>query len=57
MFNKTRARAGAIAYLEGALQLAQDLSDGELEYLVERALDRARSAQLKAVERVAATVH
>jgi hypothetical protein len=57
MFNKTRARVGAIAYLEGALLLAQDLVDGELEYLIERALDQARCAHVKSVERRAATVH
>jgi hypothetical protein len=57
MINKTRARAAVVVYLEGALQLAQDFDDGQLEELLERALDRARSAHLKAVERSEATVH
>ena len=57
MLNKTQARAGAIAYLEGALQLAQDFDDGQLEKLLEQALDRAHRAHLKAVECRVATVH
>jgi hypothetical protein len=39
----TQMRAALIAYLEGALKCAEDLEDGPTTYLVERALDEARS--------------
>jgi hypothetical protein len=41
--NAAQMRAALIAFLEGALKCAEDLEDGPTAYLVERALDEARS--------------
>jgi hypothetical protein len=57
MLNKTQARMAIVAYLEGAGRLAEELHDGELEYLIERTLDQARSGQATAAERAGITVH
>jgi len=46
-----------VAYLEGARQLAEELNDENIEYLIERALHQARRSQTKAVERTAITKH
>jgi hypothetical protein len=40
-------RGDLIKRLEDALALADDLQDGTTEYLIERALDEARSQQFK----------
>jgi hypothetical protein len=39
-----------IRYLEAALALADELEDGETGYLIERALDEARSRQFRLVK-------
>jgi mannitol-1-phosphate/altronate dehydrogenase len=57
MVNGTRARMAIVAYLEGARQLAEELNDESVEYLIERALHQARRSQIKAVERTAITKH
>jgi hypothetical protein len=57
MVDGTRARMAIVAYLEGAARLAEALDDGTLEYLIERALDQARSSQVTAVERAGTTMH
>jgi hypothetical protein len=44
-----RMRAAIIAFLEGALAFAEDLDDGPTTYLIERALDEARSQQFSGV--------
>jgi hypothetical protein len=46
-----------VAYLEGALQLAEALGDGNIECMIERALDQARRSQVKEAERRATTIH
>jgi hypothetical protein len=38
----TQARTAMIAYLEGALEFAEQIEDGATAYLIERALDEAR---------------
>jgi hypothetical protein len=38
-------RTAMIAYLEGALEFAEQIEDGTTAYLIERALDEARSKQ------------
>jgi hypothetical protein len=57
MLNKTRARMELIAFLDGASRLAEELHDGELEDLIERALARALRGQMTAAERAGITVH
>ena len=57
MVNRARARMAIVAYLEGARQLAEELNDGNVEYLIEQALDQARRSQLQTVERSAITMH
>jgi mannitol-1-phosphate/altronate dehydrogenase len=57
MVNRARARMAIVAYLEGARQLAEELNDGNVEHLIERALDQARRSQVKATERSAITMH
>ena len=45
--NDGRIKRGAIIrYLEEALALADELEDGETGFLIERALDQARSKQV-----------
>jgi len=41
----TQTRGAMIAYLEGALEFAERIKDGATAYLIERALDEARSKQ------------
>jgi hypothetical protein len=36
-------RGAMIAYLEGALEFAEEIKDGVTAYLIERALDESRS--------------
>jgi mannitol-1-phosphate/altronate dehydrogenase len=57
MVNGTRARMAIVAYLEGARQLAEELNDENIEYLIERALLQARRSQVNTVERSAVTMH
>ena len=57
MVNGTRARMAIVAYLEGARQLAEELNDENIEYLIERALHQARRSQTKAIEQTAITKH
>jgi mannitol-1-phosphate/altronate dehydrogenase len=57
MVNGTRARMAIVAYLEGARQLAEDLNDENIEYLIERALLQARRSHVNAAERSAVTMH
>jgi hypothetical protein len=57
MFNKTRARMELVAFRDGASRLAEELNDGALEDLIERALHQVLSAQVTAAERAGITVH
>ena len=57
MLNKTRARMELVAFLDGASRLAEELDDGTLEDLIERALHQALSGQATAAERAGITVH
>ena len=41
----TQARAAMISYLAGALEFAEQIKDSTTAYLIERALDEARSRQ------------
>ena len=41
----TQSRAVMIAYLEGALAFAEEIKESTTAYLIERALDEARSKQ------------
>ena len=45
----TQQRLAMIAQLEGALQLAERLKEPVTAYLIERALDEARSARFSSV--------
>jgi len=40
-----------ISYLEGALQFAEQIKDSTTAYLIERALDEARSQQFSGLPR------
>ena len=57
MLNKTRARMELVAFLDGASRLAEELDDGTLEDMIERALHQALSGQATAAERAGITVH
>jgi hypothetical protein len=46
MLNSTQKRASLIEHLIGAIALADELGDADLSYLIERALDEARSIQV-----------
>jgi hypothetical protein len=45
MSDAAAARGELIRYLENALAIADELDDGQTGYLIERALDQARSRQ------------
>jgi hypothetical protein len=47
MIDLAEKRGQLIKCLEDALTLAEQLDDGTTEYLIERALDEARSRQFK----------
>jgi len=47
--NANQMRVALIAFLEGALNCAEDLEDSSTIYLIERALDEVRSRQFSAV--------
>jgi glutamate mutase epsilon subunit len=49
MIDAAEKRGQIIRYLEDALALADELQDGHTGYLIERALDEARSRQFKPV--------
>jgi hypothetical protein len=42
-------RAAMIAYLEGAFEFAEKINNGTTAYLIERALDEARSQQISSM--------
>ena len=46
-----------VALLDGASRLAEEVNDGTLEDLIERALHQALSGQATAAERAGITVH
>jgi hypothetical protein len=50
MLNTARKRTLLIEQLVSALGLADELGDAALSYLIERALDEARSNQVKALD-------
>jgi hypothetical protein len=45
----TQKRTAIIAYLEGALEFAEQIEDETTSYLIERALDEARSKQFSSI--------
>jgi hypothetical protein len=47
MTNEAEKRGELIRYLEEALMLADELEDGQTGFLIERALDEARSRQFR----------
>jgi hypothetical protein len=49
MTDYAAARSELIRYLENALAIADEIKDGTTGYLIERALDEARSRQSKPV--------
>jgi hypothetical protein len=44
-------RGQLIKHLEEAFALADEMEDGEIEFLIERALDEARSRQFRPVNK------
>jgi hypothetical protein len=46
MFDSTQKRGALIEHLETALGLAHELNEPTTEYLIERAIDEARSHQI-----------
>ena len=48
----TQKRTAIIAYLEGALEFAEQIEDGTTAYLIERALDEARGKQFSSIPSV-----
>ena len=49
MTDDVEKRGQLIRYLEDALALADEIEDGHTGYLIERALDEARSRQFKPI--------
>jgi len=49
MMDDEEKRGQLIRYLEDALALADEIEDGHTGYLIERALDEARSRQFKPI--------
>jgi hypothetical protein len=47
--NATQMRVALIGFLEAALKRAEDLEDSSTAYLIERALDEARSRQFSEI--------
>jgi hypothetical protein len=45
----TQKRTAIIAYLEGALEFAEQIEDGTTAYFIERALDEARGKQFSSI--------
>jgi hypothetical protein len=50
MTDKTGKRGRLIRHLEDALALADEIEDGNTGFLIERALDEARSRQFRPAE-------
>jgi hypothetical protein len=50
MIDSVRKRGELIRHLEAALAIADELEDGATAYLIERALDEARSRQFRPVD-------
>jgi hypothetical protein len=51
MADQAAARGELIRYLENALAIADEIEDGATGYLIERALDKARSRQFRPIAR------
>jgi hypothetical protein len=49
MMDNAEKRGQLIRYLEDALALADEIEDGHTGYLIEHALDEARSRQFKPI--------
>jgi hypothetical protein len=49
MIDDAEKRGQLILHLEDALALADEIQDGQTGYLIERALDEARSRQFKPI--------
>jgi hypothetical protein len=49
--DRTQARAAIVTYLESALKLAEEIDDSTTIYLIERALDEARSQRISTMPR------
>ena len=47
MTNQGAARGELIRYLQNALAIADEIKDGATGFLIERAIDEARSRQLR----------
>jgi hypothetical protein len=48
----TQTRSAMISHLEGALDFAEQIQDSATAYLIERALDEARSRQFSGLAHV-----
>jgi hypothetical protein len=51
MIESAEKRGQLIKHLEDAFALADELQDGEIGFLIERALDEARSRQFRPVNK------
>jgi hypothetical protein len=49
MMHEVEKRGQLIRHLEDALALAEEIQDGHTGYLIERALDEARSRQFRPI--------
>jgi hypothetical protein len=49
MIDSAQKRGELIRHLEDALALADEIQDGQTGYLIERALDEARSRQFRPI--------
>jgi hypothetical protein len=49
MIDPTQKRGELIRHLEDALALADEIQDGQTGFLIERALDEARSRQFRPI--------
>jgi hypothetical protein len=49
MTDQAAVRSELIRYLENALAIADEIEDGTIGYLIERALDEARSLQFRPI--------
>lgn len=47
---ESQTHVALVAFLQGALKCAEDIEDSTTAYLIERALDEARSRQFSGVE-------
>jgi hypothetical protein len=53
----SKIRVAMIAYLEGALECAEQLKDGTTAYLIERSLDEARGRLFSSIASVEEQLH